>query len=130
MADTLERERSGARRRRWADSVVLTAATFALGFAIWSPPFVGDDVHYGGWWASLAVGGFLGLVAVPAALKSAGVGKVLVALGALALLAGLAAFSELRPVAVVFQLAPAVAMLATLPWFGPMPTPEEEGLRR
>lgn len=129
MQNTTTRSRETARRRRWADVVVIIAATFAIGWAIWMPPNL-RGVEHGTWWTAHAIGGGLGLLSLVAVMKSRVLGQVLLGAGGVALLAGMVAFQTFRWESILFLVLPGLAMLACIPFFGPMPTPEEEGLTR
>ncbi len=118
-----------ARRRRWADVVVIAASCFAIGWAIWMPPQIEGAAH-ATWWTAHGVGGALGLVSLVVVMRSLMIGRVVLAAGGIALLFGLTAFETFRWHAIVFLLLPGLAMLAAVPFFGPMPTPEEEGKTR
>jgi len=118
-----------ATHRRWIYVVVIAAATFAIGWAVWMPPVVRGADH-GTWWTAHAVGGGLGLLSLLAVMKSRLLGRALLAAGGVALLLGLTAFGTFRWEAILFLVLPGVAMLACVPFFGPMPTPEQEGKTR
>ncbi len=125
-----------AKRRKWADLAVLVAAIYALVFAIWAPEATAPNTATsevsgkGTWYFAHMLGGILPLAGYFVALKSSMAGKVLVGLGAGALLAGLAGFDEIGGIALRNIILPAVIMLVALPFFGRMPTPEDEGRQR
>ena len=123
-----------ARHRRWTNVVVILTGLYALAFAVWSPPLADPGEAAGGgdtmWWTANALGGALALAAVPVALRSRSVGRILLGAASAALGMGLLAFDRLEWVALATLLAPAVLLLLCIPFFGPMPVPEEEGRLR
>lgn len=128
--------RTAAKRRRWADVVVIVAALYAFLAAIWAPPGLGpaeaaaDAPDHGGWWWAHAIGGSLALASVFVALRSVVLARVLAGAGGLVLLAGLLAFDNIGWLAFRTLILPAVLILLATPFLGPMPTPEEEGMAR
>ena len=125
-----------AKRRRWADIAVLIAALYVLGLAVWAP--IAGNPNFGGraatgrdawYWAQVA-GGVLPIAGYFLALKNQMLGKALVGLGAVLLLLGLRGFSAIGTTAIRDIIVPALVMLVALFFFGPMPTPEEEGARK
>jgi hypothetical protein len=129
-------QRTAAKRRRWADVVIIIAALYVFLAAVWAPPGLGpreamaDAGDHGLWWWAHAVGGFLALFAVPVAMKNVLVARIMAGVGGVVLLAGLLAFDTIGWLAVRTLLIPAVLILAATPFLGPMPSPEEEGERR
>jgi hypothetical protein len=125
-----------AKRRRWADVVVIFAALYVFLAAVWAPPGLGpaeamaEAEDHGLWWWAHAVGGFLALLAVPVAMKQPLIARVMAGAGGIVLLAGLTAFDTIGWLAVRSLVIPAVLILAAAPFLGPMPTPEEEGKPR
>lgn len=125
-----------ARRRRIADVVVIVAGVYALLIAMWSPPGFGPEAaertasSHGLWWWTQAGGSALAVASVIVAIRAAGLAKMMAAAGGILLLSGLLAFSELSWLAVRSLLIPGLLILAASPFVGPMPSPEEEGMRR
>jgi hypothetical protein len=121
-----------AKRRRWADVVVIVAALYVFLAAIWSPPAIGPGeaagaVEHGLWWWAHAIGGFLALLSIPLAQKQPMAGKVLAGVAALVMLAGVfvtdgGSWLTLRALGI-----PGLAVLLAAPFVGPMPSPQEEG---
>jgi hypothetical protein len=128
--------RTRARRRRWADVVVIVAALYAILAAVWAPPALGpaeaaaEAPRHGLWWWAHAVGGSLAISSIFVAMKSVIAARILAAAGALVLLAGLTAFGSITWLAVRMLVIPAILILAATPFIGPLPTPEEEGVPR
>jgi hypothetical protein len=127
--------RTEAKRRRWADVVVIVAALYVFLAAIWSPPAIGpgeaaEQAYHGWWWWAHAMGGFLALLSVPLAMKQPLLAKGLAGLAGLIMLAGLFAFGGLTWLSVRALGIPGLAVLLAAPFIGPMPSPEEEGARR
>ena len=120
-----------AKRRRWADTVVLVTAGFVTAWAVWVYPNAGPEVNEGTLYAVYAIGGVTGIASVPAALRSTILARVLLATSVLILLGGaFTAFEEFSFGALATVLIPALILLAMIPFIGPMPTPEQEGLKR
>lgn len=132
MAD----RRTEAKRRRWADVVVIVSALYVFLAAIWSPPALGpaeaatEAVDHGWWWWAHAVGGFLALLSVPLAQKRPPLGKALAGLAGLIMLAGMFAFGGVSWLSVRALGLPGLAVLLSAAFIGPMPSPEEEGVDR
>lgn len=132
MATRIEK----ARRRRWADVVVILAGIFVFAFAIWFPPVgeaeqAGEGVRdEGAWWWVHAIGGALAVASLFVTFKSARAAKLMVGAAGLILLGGLLVFRQLGWVSLVTVGLPGVLLLIAAPFVGPMPTPEEEGKRR
>ena len=125
-----------AKRRRWADVVVIVASLYAFMSALWAPlelltggagREVADD--QGMWW-SYAVGGVLGLIALFFAHRNAPIAKGLTAAAGLAVLAGFLTLDNLTAFAALSIGVTGVALLVASPFVGRMPTPEEEGKSR
>lgn len=125
-----------ARRRTAADVVVLLAAVFSLTFAIWAPaaaePNSGmREVNEPNiWYFAQLLGGALPIAGYLIGQKSSAIGKMLVVAGAVFLLLGLRAFDEIGSTAIRNIIIPATLMLVAAPFFGRMPSPEEEGRGR
>lgn len=128
--------RTEAKRRRWANIVVIAAALYAVLAAIWAPPGLGpaeaaaEAPRHGVWWWAHAIGGSLALSSIFVAMKSVVLARVLAVSGALVLFAGLLAFDTIGWLAIRMLVLPAVLILAAAPFLGPMPTPEDEGMPR
>jgi hypothetical protein len=128
--------RADAKRRRWADVVVILAALYVFLAAVWAPPGLGpaeagaESSDHGLWWWAHAIGGGLALFAVPVAMKNVLVARIMAGAGGLVLLVGLTAFDTIGWLAIRTLLIPAVLILIATPFLGPMPTPEEEGVSR
>jgi peptidoglycan/LPS O-acetylase OafA/YrhL len=129
MVQTRSEKIVQARHRRWVFIVVIVASTFAIGWAIWMPPVLAGTEH-ASWWTAHAIGGGLGLLSMVAVMKSRLLGRVILGAGGLSLLFGLTAFNVFRWEAILFLVLPGLAMLACVPFFGRMPTPEQEGKTR
>jgi hypothetical protein len=127
---------TAAKRRRWADVVLIVAGLYVFLAAIWAPPGLGpaeamaEARYHGMWWWAHALGGSLALAAVLVAMKSVLLARVLAAAAVLVLLAGLLAFETIGWLAARTLLIPALLILAATPFIGPMPAPEEEGSAR
>jgi hypothetical protein len=125
-----------ARRRRWADILVLIAAVYAFLSAFWSPLELvlggdGYEVDNSGWlMGSYALAGILGISGVLMAVKNATVGRIMVALGGVAMLSAFGALQEITPFAALSIGLSGLVLLAGAYFVGPMPTPEDEGKRR
>jgi hypothetical protein len=128
--------RTAAKRRRWADVVIIVAALYAVLAAVWAPPGLGPQAaaaeapDHGGWWWAHAIGGSLALASVFVAMRSVLLARILAGAGGLVLLAGLLAFDTIGWLAMRTLVLPAVLILAATPFLGPMPTPEQEGMPR
>lgn len=118
-----------AKYRRWANVVVILTGLFAAGFAIWGIP-IGDAAIENRWWWASGVGGFLALAAPFVAMRAPALARILLVIGAVALLLGLLAFEQITPAALITTVVPALLLLAATPFFGKMPTPEDEGMSR
>lgn len=129
-----ENERK-ARRRRWADILVIVLAIYVFVLGFYSPPFAAPDVaatevergNLGLWWALTAIGGVLALAGVFASYARATLGKALVAAGGLALLMTLFLVDVTSWYAWAGSILPGLLLLAAAAFVGPMPVPEEEG---
>lgn len=124
-----------AKRRLWADVVVLVAATYALVSTVWAPPAAmvaeGNPVENVPWLvAAHGLAGVLSFGGLAAAFRWPRVGRALVATGGVLLLSGLLVLDELTAVALVSLAVPGLVLLAAAPFVGPMPSPEEEGKAR
>lgn len=123
-------------RRRWADIIVIAAAAYAFGAALWFPPEMisgdgGEAVAFGGWlWTAYALGGAIGLASVFVAIKLPKIARGMVALAGLLVLSGFFALRQVTFVAVLSLGLTGLALLAATPFMGRMPTPEEEGKSR
>lgn len=131
MAD----RRTDAKRRRWADVVMIVAGLYVFLAAIWSPPGLGPEpatqaADHGIWWWAHAIGGFLALASVPVAQKNVLVARILAGVAGVVLLAGMLAFDAIGWLPIRMLGIPAVLILIATPFLGPMPSPEEEGVRR
>jgi hypothetical protein len=127
--------RTEAKRRRWADVVLIVAGLFVFLAAIWSPPGLGPDeatrqADHGIWWYATAIGGFLTLAAVVVAQKVPIAGRIMAGVAGVVLIAGMFAFAEINWVAIRMLAIPGLLILVAAPFVGPMPSPEEEGTRR
>lgn len=122
------------RRRRWTNVVVIVTALYALAFAVWSPPLADPGETAGEvetwWWTASALGGVLALLAVAVAVRSRSAGRILLGAAAAALGVGLLSFDRLSWVAFATLTLPALVLFACIPFFGPMPVPEDEGKPR
>jgi hypothetical protein len=128
--------RTEAKRRRWADVVLIVAGLYVFLAAVWSPPAQGPETamteatDHGTWWWVLAIGGSLALFAVPVAMKNVLIARLMAGVAAVVLLAGLLAFDTIGWLAIRSLLIPAILILIAAPFMGPMPSPEEEGSHR
>jgi hypothetical protein len=128
--------RTEAKRRRWADVVIIVAGLYVWLAAIWAPPAIGpreaavEAAQHGTWWWVHAIGGSLALASVFVAMKSVLLARVMAGVAGIVLLAGLLAFDHIGWLAVRALVIPAVLILLATPFLGPMPTPEEEGMTR
>jgi hypothetical protein len=128
--------RTEARRRRWADVVLIVAGLYVFLAAVWAPPAHGPEAamaeaaDHGTWWWVHAIGGFLALFAVPVAMKNVLIARLMAGVAGVVLLAGLLAFDTIGWLAIRSLLIPAVLILMAAPFVGPMPSPEEEGSTR
>jgi purine-cytosine permease-like protein len=128
--------RTEAKRRRWADVVLIVAGLYVFLAALWSPPAQGPETamaeaaDHGTWWWVLAIAGFLALFAVPVAMKNVLIARLMAGVAGVVLLAGLLAFDTIGWLAIRSLLIPAVLILIAAPFVGPMPSPEEEGSPR
>ena len=132
MATPIQR----AKRRRWADVVLIVASLYSFMSAFWAPLELltggsGSEVaeQQGLWW-SYAIGGVLGLAALAMSRKHPGLAKGLTAAAGLAVLAGFFTLDDLTPFATASIGVTGIALLAAAPFVGPMPTPEDEGKSR
>ena len=126
-----------AKRRRWADVVVIVASLYAFMSSFWAPlelltggegREVADD--QGLWW-SYALGGVLGLIALFFAHRGkSGLAKILTAAAGISVLAGFLTLDDLTPFATISIGLTGLGLLAAAPFVGPMPAPEDEGKSR
>jgi hypothetical protein len=127
---------TAAKRRRWADVVIILASLYAVLAATFapaglgSPPAVAEAADHGMWWWAHAIGGTLALSSVFVAMKSVALARLLAGAGAVVLLGGVGAFGGINWLAIRTLVIPALLILAATPFLGPMPSPEEEGQRR
>jgi hypothetical protein len=124
-----------ARRRLWADVLLIVASVYALGAAIWVPPEIvsggAEEVSVPGWLqGAYALAGIIGIAALFIAHRWRVIARLLVPIAGLVLLAGFFALREITVLSVVSLGLPALAMLVAAGFVGPMPTPEEEGKPR
>ena len=129
-------QRTEAKRRRWADVVVIVASLYAFMSSFWAPLELltggeGREVadEQGLWW-TYAVGGILGLAALAFARRNPALAKGLTAAAGLAVLAGFVMLDDLTLFASISIGVTGLALLAASPFVGPMPSPEEEGKSR
>lgn len=129
-------EREKAKRRRWADVLVIVASVYALLSAGWAPLELLDSgegyevADSAGLWWIYALGGALGIAALAASRRWTALAKALSAAGGVVILGG---FFTLETVTVFAALSlglTGLALLAAAPFVGPMPSPEEEGKSR
>lgn len=128
------REVMAARRRRWADVVVMVVGLWVTGWAFWTP-MVPPPEHeavrdFGAFWAVTAVAGLVAVASVPVTFLSTAIARAMLVVAALVLLVGVFVFEGLTTTAVTRVIVPALVLLAAAPFIGPMPTPEEEGRTR
>ena len=125
-----------AKRRRWADVVLIVASLYSFMSAFWAPL----ELLTGGegrevadsqalWW-TYALGGVLGLAALAMSRKHAGLAKALTAAAGISVLAGFFTLDDLTPFATISIGLTGVALLAAAAFVGPMPSPEDEGKSR
>ncbi len=128
--------RTAAKRRRWADVVVIVVSLYAFMSSFWAPlelltggegREVADEQAL--WW-TYALGGLLGFAALALSRRNPALAKGLTAAAGLAVLAGFFTLDNLTPFATVSIGASGLALLAASPFVGPMPSPEEEGKSR
>lgn len=125
-----------AKRRRWADVVLIVAGLYVFFAAVWAPPALGPEAadaeaaDHGLWWVAHALGGALALLSVPVALKNVALARIMAGAAGLVLIGGLLAFHSIGWLAVRALLIPAILILGAAPFMGPMPTPEDEGQPR
>ena len=125
-----------AKRRRWADVVLIVASLYAFMSSFWAPlelltggggNEVADDQAL--WW-TYALGGVLGLAALAFATRFPVLSKALTAAAGVAVLAGFFMLDNLTPFATISIGLTGLALLAASPFVGPMPSPEDEGKSR
>lgn len=127
-----EDRKDHARRRRWADIVVIVASAYALAVAPWFPPEMaagGDNeaVASPQWlWIAYALAGGLGFTGLFVALRSAVLAKVMVAAAGLIMLASFLTMAELTTLAVLSIGGTGLALVLAAPFVGPMPRPDDE----
>lgn len=128
--------REKAKRRRWADVVLIVVSLYCVLSAGWAPLELltggaGTEVaeSQGLWW-SYALGGILGLAALAVSRRWPPVAKGLAAAAGLAVLAGFLTLDRLTLFAALSIGGSGLALLAAAPFVGPMPSPEDEGKRR
>lgn len=132
MAET----REVLRRRRWADVVVIAVAVFELmltmyGALLARPGGVAFDLQAPGWYyAAMSLSGVLALAAVLIAIRLTTVARILCAAAGVLLLTAVFAFESIDLRTVLTIILPGVLLLGATPFLGPMPSPEEEGMRR
>lgn len=128
--------RTEAKRRRWADLVVILTSVYVILLAVWAPPGMGpaeaaaDVSNFGQWWWVTAISGALGIGSVFLANRSRVLGRIAVIAAGIILLTGLFAFDPINWMAVRTIIIPAILLLGAAPFVGPMPSPEQEGKRR
>jgi hypothetical protein len=127
---------SQAKRRRWADVVVIIAAVYVFFAAVWSPPelisrgdagAVGDTTWL---YVAYALGGTLALAGLFIVQRWIGIGRITIGVAGLIVLSAFLALREITPLALLSIGISGVALVAAAPFAGPMPSPEEEGKRR
>jgi hypothetical protein len=118
---------SRLKRRRWADIAVIVASCFAIVWGIWTPPTPSPEIHDASWWWGTTFGGALGLLSVFIALKSTLLGRIALGAAVAILFGALLTMHTLSWIVLLTVGLPALVMLVALPFFGPMPTPEQEG---
>lgn len=133
MAPVDAPEAGHARRRRWANVVVILASAYALAAATHaSPPesvasLARDLVAAQGWlWGAYALGGICGFAAVFGSVRWPRLGRPLALAAGLLVLSGFLAVEELTPLTLLSIGLTGVALLAAGIFMGPMPGPEEE----
>jgi hypothetical protein len=127
MAD----RREVLRRRHWADVVVIVAGVYLFLVAFWSPGLVAAEgaarvQDHQFWWWTKMLAGVAALIAVLVVQRHVLVGRILVGGAALLALLGLLTFRVWDWVVLVTVLIPGLLLAVATPFFGPMPTPEEE----
>lgn len=125
-----------ARRRYWTNLIVMIVGVFQFGIAFWGaglaqPHGMAYDMRLIGWyWFASGFGGLLAVASVIVAIRNATLGRVMLALGALLVLSGGFAYTRFEPRMLLDVFVPGLILLGAVPFFGPMPTPEEEGKER
>jgi len=125
-----------ARRRRWADMIVLAIGAYAWVTAFFTAGFVqpgGVTPHIPfmlWYWGGTALAGALAIGAVLVALRSTLIARIMTALAGLGLISVLLAFDVLNVRSILLFGVPGLVLLALTPFVGPMPSPEEEGRPR
>ncbi len=125
-----------AKRRRWADVVVIVASLYSFMSSFWAPLELltggggGEVADEQALWWTYALGGLLGFGALALSRRNPAFAKALTAAAGLAVLAGFFTLDNLTPFATVSIGVTGVALLAASPFVGPMPTPEDEGKSR
>lgn len=124
------------RQRKWANIAVLIVGVYQFGLAFWGiglaqPAGIVEGVRWLGWyWFTSGFGGLLAIASVIVAVRSATAGRVLLGLAAALVLSGGFAFSRLEGRLFLDVILPGLILLAALPFFGTMPTPEQQGENR
>lgn len=126
----------GPRGRHWTNIVVILAAGWSVAAASWGAPPGAVEAGSGsiaaeGWLAgAYALAGAGGFLAVLVALRVPWLARGLTAVAGLLVLSGFLALREVTVTAALPLGVTAAAFLASAPFMGPMPTPEEEGKHR
>jgi len=129
-------DRTRARHFRWANIAVLVVSAYALAASQWGVPEhtlqdPASAIRVESWlWLAYLLSGVLGFASVFTSAWRPGLGRVLVGLGGVTALSGLLALSEFTLLAVVSLGVVGATLLSAVFFLGPMPTPEQEGLRR
>lgn len=128
--------KTDAKRRRWANLVVILTSVYVILLAVWAPPGLGpaeaaaDVANFGLWWWVHAIAGATGIGSVFLANRSRVGGRIAVIAAGVILLIGLFAFDRINWMAVRTLIIPAILLLGAAPFLGAMPSPEQEGKRR
>jgi hypothetical protein len=125
-----------AKHYRWTNVVVLVVSVYLLASSVWHPPeMVEQGVQSPGVypiWLTVAyvLAGVAGISAVFLSIKRRWLGRALTALAGVLILSGFLAVRNVTPLALISMGVSALALLIASFFMGPMPTPEQEGLRR
>jgi len=129
-------DRTRARHYRWANVAVLVVSAYALAASQWGVPEhtlrdpPGSILVERWLWLAYLLSGILGFASVFTAIWRRWLGRVLAGLGGVVALSGFLALREFTLLALISLGVVAATLLAAAIFMGPMPTPEQEGLRR
>lgn len=115
-----------AKRRTWADLLVLIVSVWTIGEAIWGPsllPQASQDQGASATYVISIIAGGVGLLGAWLAQKRRGAGQLLVAVAGIALLVAPFTYRRGAPLPMIFAGVSGLLLLLAAKFVGPVPPP-------